>query len=106
MMKLALLRNNVRHLAGHAISTPRQARALRTCSVVMRKAQQSGGEDKNLPATTERGGAGTSLGFPGLGLSSPFASRFREMEQEMEVSFCLIYQLLYSCSVLLIIHFL
>ena len=86
MMKLALLRNPVCHL-GNAISrsSPRQTRTLRTAPVVMRKAQPSGAEDRNLPATTERGGAGSSLGFPGLGLASPFASRFREMEQEMEV---------------------
>lgn len=84
MMKLAVLRNPVRHLAGN-VSTPRQARTLQTCPVVMRKASQgsgSGEEERNLPATSQRG---RSLGLTGL--SSPFSSRFREMEQEMEVSF-------------------
>jgi len=85
MMKLSLLRNRaVRHLAGNA--SPLHARTLRTCPVVMRKASQGSsgrGEERNLPATSERGG---SLGFSGLGLS-PFSSRFRDLEQEMEVSF-------------------
>jgi hypothetical protein len=84
MMKLALLRKPVQHLAGNVMTT-RPARALRTCPVVMKKAQSSGGEDRTLPATTERGGPSSALGFPGLGLTSPFSSRFREMEQEMEV---------------------
>jgi len=86
MMKLALIAKPVRHLAGN-VTSPRARTLVPTGHRALRKASQGSGggeEERNLPATSQRG---SSLGLTGLGLSSPFSSRFREMEQEMEVSF-------------------
>lgn len=81
-MKLAVLKPVAKHVARVMANPASPTRSLRTLPVVMRQAQ--GGEGSNVPATTSRGS--TALGFPGLGFASPISHRFREIEQEMEVS--------------------
>ena len=82
-MKLVALNPVARQVARRVMATPSSpTRALRTLPVVARQAQ--GGDKSDLPAPTSR--PSTALGFPGFGIASPLSHRFREVEQEMEVS--------------------